>query len=121
MSMITNGHISKINLVMKHFIAYLIAAFFAVLTLGSCEKFPDGQGELVVVMYNSEGWTNLEVFPYTPEYVPGMEPVATAELSDGSNEIAFTLNAGNYSVFYGNSADLKAAQVVAGESVTVRF
>ena len=119
--MIMNGHISKTNSVMKHLVAYFIAAFCAVLTFAGCEKFPDGQGELVVVMYNSDGWTSLEVFPYTPEYVPSMEPVATAELSDGSNEIAFTLNAGNYSVFYGNSADLKAAQVVAGESVTVRF
>lgn len=106
---------------MKRFLVYFIAAFISVVSLGSCEKFPEGQGELVVVMYNFDGWKNLEVFPYTPEYVPGMEPVATEELSDGSNEVAFTLNAGNYSVSYGNKADLKAAQVVAGESVTVRF
>lgn len=119
--MIMNGHISKTNSIMKHPVAYFIVVFCAVLTFAGCEKFPDGQGELVVVMYNADGWTSLEVFPYTPEYVPGMEPVATAELSDGSNEIAFTLNAGNYSVSYGNRADLKAAQVVAGESVTVRF
>ena len=45
------------------------------LSLGSCKKMPDGQGELVVVMYNSDGWTSLDVFPYTPEYVPGMEPI----------------------------------------------
>lgn len=106
---------------MKKTLLYLITTFTAVLSLAGCEKFPEGQGELVVVMYNSDGWKNLEVFPYTPEYVPGMKPVATAELSNGSNEVTFTLNAGNYSLSYGNKADLKAAQVVAGESVTVRF
>lgn len=119
--MIINGHIFKTDPVMKHFFAYFTAVFISALTFGGCEKFPDGQGELVVVMYNSDGRKSLEVFPYTPEYVPGMEPVATAALSDGSNEVTFSLNAGNYLVSYGNKADLKAVQVVAGASITVRF
>lgn len=102
---------------MKKRLFYLIAALIAVLSIGGCEKFPGSQGELVVVMYNSDGWKNLEVFPYTPEYVPGMEPVATSELNEGHNEIPFTLNAGDYLVSYGNKADVKAVQVVAGESV----
>ena len=89
--------------------------------LGSCKKMPDGQGELVVVMYNSDGWTSLDVFPYTPEYVPGMEPIASSELKDGRNVITFTLNVGNYSVYYGNRSDLKAAQVLEGESVKIQF
>lgn len=97
-----------------------MAAFISIFTFGGCEKFPDGQGELVVIVH-SEDSGNLEIFPYTPEYVPGMEPVTSSELSRGMNEITFVLNAGNYLVSNGNNADMRAVQVVAGESVTVRF
>lgn len=103
------------------FFLMVCVAAVSFLSLGSCKKMPDGQGELVVVMYNSDGWTSLDVFPYTPEYVPGMEPIASSELKDGRNVITFTLNVGNYSVYYGNRSDLKAAQVLEGESVKIEF
>ena len=108
---------------MKKILFFLMVCVAAVsfLSLVSCKKMPDGQGELVVVMYNSDGWTSLDVFPYTPEYVPGMEPIASSELKDGRNVITFTLNVGNYSVYYGNRSDLKAAQVLEGESVKIQF
>lgn len=106
---------------MKKKLLYLIAALAVAILSAGCEKFPDGQGELVVVIYNSDNSENVEVFPYTTEYVSGLDPIASAELVKGSNEIRFTLNAGNYSVYYSSGVGMRAVQVVAGESVTLKF
>lgn len=102
---------------MKKFIRTLVSWGMAVivcLSLFGCEKFPEGQGELIVKV-NSTGRYRVVVKPSD-----GGPSIARSDvLTEGWNTVSFTLNAGNYIVSSGNSPIEYGVQVVEGESVTL--
>ncbi len=102
---------------MKKFIRTLVPwgmAIIVCLSLLGCEKFPEGQGELIVKVDNS-GKNRVVVQPSD-----GGPSIARSDiLKEGWNTVSFTLNAGNYIVHSGNSPAKYGAQVVEGESVTI--
>lgn len=102
---------------MKNFFRTIVSWGMAVilcLSLFGCEKFPEGQGELIVKVDNS-GSNRVVVQPSD-----GGPSIARSDiLKEGWNTVSFTLNAGNYIVYSGNSPVKYGVQVVEGESVTL--
>lgn len=105
-------------MIMKTFFKSLIlGAISAMLcfSLSGCDKYPEGQGELIVKVKNAGTGNRVVVSPSDG----GPSIAKSGTLQEGWNTVSFTLNAGNYIVSSGNSPAKEGVQVVENESVTI--
>lgn len=106
--------------------SWMVLCVVAGLLLCSCSKLPDGTGTLTVQLKNVPSQEiSVWVYPYVsenPSQIPYRARIEEHTFRAGQTTVSFTLNAGDYYLFfYASESSWRAAQVQQGRETVVKY